>query len=354
MKVIFLADSVSTQQTGIHYYGLQMLHSALRDYPQHDYTVIATETIPSLDMRQYIVPCTQWNFRLRQVWQIPKLIRRLKPDLVIELAHFGPFRLPPKIKRATVIHDLTPVIFPKFHSRLSALSHRFLLPRILRKADYIIVNSRHTKNDLTSQYNLDPAKITVLYPKIQESKGSSLPNFDRLPSKYFLTVGTIEPRKNHLAIIKAFDAFCGENEDIHLVIIGKLGWKYQTFLNALRKAKNHHRIHFLEYVDRSTLWLAYQRAYAFIYASFYEGFGLPVYEAMSFGIPILVARNSSLIEISDRHGLHFEATQSDTLQDCMRKIAIPAIRDKYTALAKERYHELLMLHRKLPFLESLP
>ena len=351
MKVIFLADAVSTQRTGIHYYGLQMLHSALRDYPHNDYALVATETIPSLDMRQYIIPCTKWNLRWRQLWQIPKLIRRLKPNLVIELAHFGPFRLPPEIKRATVIHDLTPVIFPKYHSRLSALSHRFLLPGILRKADHIIANSCHTRNDLTSQYDLDPSKITVLYPKIQESKETSLPNLGQLPSKYFLTVGTIEPRKNHLAIIKAFDAFCSENEDIHLVIIGKLGWKYQAFLDALQTAKNHHRIHFLEYVDRSTLWHAYQRAYAFIYASFYEGFGLPVYEAMSFELPVLVARNSSLVEISGGHGLHFEAAQSDTLHNCMRKIAIPATRDKYAALAKERYHEICNLHRKLPFLD---
>ena len=355
MKIIFLGDSIATQQTGIHYYGQQLVQSALEQYPDNQYSIVLPEADGSLGMEEILVPLKgrgAWYLRYRQLVTIPKILRKLKPDMVVELAHFGPFSLPSDIKRVTVIHDLTPLLFPEFHSLLSTWMHRLLLPQIIKRADYLLVNSLHTGKDLMSRYPSAKVKTHTFYPKVIGPQ-KSIPQANNAKERpYFLTVGTIEPRKNHLTILKAFESFCQSNTDFDLVIIGREGWMNSSFKTSLINSPFQTRIHYKSYVDRDTLWQNYRNAHAFIFASFYEGFGLPVLEAMSFGLPLIVANNSSLSELVAGHGLMFQANLPHELQACLDQMLDETTRKELCEKSSRRYQALENKNRSLDFLGS--
>jgi len=354
MKIIFLGDSIATQKTGIHYYGVQLVHLITKQHPEHQYAIVLPAQDPQFNFQQIIVPVrkgSQWHLRLRQLWTIPKMVQRENPDMVIELAHFGPFGLSNRIKRVTVIHDLTPILFPKFHGPLSVWVHRLLLPFILKKAHHLLVNSNYTKRDLANLYQVPADKMTVVYPQIVLPKtGATIVNPISLPKPYFLTVGTIEPRKNHLTILKAFELFCETNAEYNLVIAGKKGWMSKPFFQAYEKSKVKDRILLTGYISRTTLWQYYRHAHAFVFASYYEGFGLPVLEAMSFGLPLIVVDNPSVIEIAKSYALFFDAENVDLLSAHLMKSTNEDLRDALQKKSKARYQLLCRSKKELDFL----
>ena len=354
MRIIFLGDSIATQRTGIHYYGRQLVQSALTDYPMHEYSIVLPKADGHFEMEEIIVPLKErgaWYMRFRQLVTIPSLLRKLHPDMVIELAHFGPFRLPSAIARVTIIHDLTPLLFPEFHSFLSSWMHKLLLPGIVKRADHIVVNSNCTGRDLTRIYPAAEGKVLTFYPRIiGPDKSEGRLEKEQPDRPYFLTVGTIEPRKNHLTILRAFESFCQKNENYDLIIVGKEGWKNQAFFESIATSAFRDRIQYRSYIDRATLWQLYQNAYAFIFASFYEGFGLPILEAMSFGLPVIVANNSSLRELVDGHGLLFQADRPQELLKCMNQVLDLALHQKLIDKSIRRYQAIEGKYRSLDFL----
>jgi len=308
MKVIFLGDSISSQQAGIHYYGLQLVKRIVDQYPEHTYCIISTSYIQELSIVQKVVPVNRkipGHLRWRQLFVLPKIIREMQPDLVIELAHFGPFNLGSQIRRITVVHDLTPILFPEFHPYLSVLMHRLLFPRIIRKADFLIVNSVQTKSDLIELLDVNPESVYVAEPQIEDSLQEEVEE-EASAEKYFLTVGTREPRKNQIVILKAFEMFCENHDHGRLVIVGKKGWKNEGFERAYGSSPVRNRIELKGYLDRNSLLRLYRGAFAFIQSSIYEGFGIPMIEAQAFGLPLIVARNPSVPEEVANNSILFD------------------------------------------------
>ena len=327
MHIIFLGDSICTQNTGIHFYGIQLVNRIIKNLHGHEYSIVFPHYNPEFNIRQIIIPEKRWlpfHLRFRQLITIPRRINKLKPDVVIELAHFGPFFLSLGIKRITVIHDLTPVIHPEFHNILSVLMHRLLLPGILRRTDKIIVNSNNTKSDVIKRYGIRESKIEVVYPKlrapivdVQYSKRPLLPAVKR---PFFLSVGTIEPRKNQITVIRAFEKFCERNDEYYLVIAGKKGWKNKSFFEYYKGSTYKDKIILTGYISREALWGLYSHAFAFVFASKYEGFGLPVLEAQFFGLPLLLSRIPVMEEVAAYAALYFDPLDSDELSSCMHSI----------------------------------
>lgn len=334
-KVVFLADCLVTQKAGIHFYAKQFIKRIIRQYPQNQYFTVLPYPYGEIDTTEIIVPIRAWlpfHFRLRYFTSIPKAVSKLKPDLVIELAHFGPFRLDDSIKKLTVIHDLTPIMFPEWHDRLSTNMHKLLLPKILKHADGIVTNSIQTKNDVLKYLPETKDKIAVAYPKIIKEKSEVEINNNNLNTgeKYLLAVGTIEPRKNYGLLIKAFAKLAKIHSDIKLRIVGYKGWKSKDFFSLIQRSSFKDRIILEGYTSEQRLQSLYMEAHAFVFPSLYEGFGLPLLEALSFGLPIVCSDLETSKEICADSAFYFPKNNEHELM----KILIELLKDSFDRKAQ--------------------
>ncbi len=338
MKIVILADSITTQSSGIHYYGIQFIERLISTFPENEYHIIATKEITNFKIKHTIVPLNKFPFhlRFRQLFLFPKLIKKIKPDHVIELAHFGPFRLDKRIKRSTVIHDLTPINFPQFHTRLSNWMHRLLLPGLIKKADTLIVNSTLTKSDVHNYKAISKGKTSIIFPTInipKETKKGKYVNED-----YILTVGTIEPRKNYELILEGFKNIGKQNDKIKLIIVGSMGWKMEHFEKLIDEHPYKERIIITGFVSREELWSYYQNAKLFIFATHYEGFGIPILEACYHGLPLVLSKLSTSEEIAENAAEYFEKNNAE---DLSKRVV--------TILSQSKKREIMSVESKKQF-----
>jgi len=338
MKIVILADSISTQSSGIHYYGVQFVERLIREFPSNDYHLIATKKLEQFEIPQTIIPLKNFplNLRLRQIFSIPKVVKKLKPDHVIELAHFGPFGLDSNIKRTTVIHDLTPIYFPAYHSSFSHWMHKLLMPGFIKKADSLIVNSSLTKEDVIKFEASSHSKLNTIFPDIDIP--NSTQKAEHAQGKYLLTVGTIEPRKNYKLLIEAFKSIGDNDKEVKLIIVGKMGWKMDELQNLIDQHPHKDRIIITGFIIREELWSYYKNASVFVFASNYEGFGIPVLEACYHGLPLLLSDVPTSAEIAETAAIYFNKESSKELSD--KAIVLLASNENLVErakLSKERY-----------------
>ncbi|MFZ5559609.1 MAG: glycosyltransferase family 4 protein [Patescibacteria group bacterium] len=238
-----------------------------------------------------------------------------------------------KSKLIVIFYDLSFVRFPEFFSLPKLLWHKFIYPRKqAQKADLVITISRSTKDDLINLYKIKPEKIKVIYPGIDEKFRPVKRNEPalikikekyKLPDKFILYFGTIEPRKNLLGLIRAFEQIKEEKDlsplqiqwrgfeglvkekqkektdlsDLKLVIAGSRGWLYKEVFKKVKDSLFGKDIIFTGFVEEEDKPYLYNLADVFVYPSFFEGFGLPPLEAMACGVPTIVSNKSSLPEV---------------------------------------------------------
>ena len=203
-----------------------------------------------------------------------------------------PFFCKSKTKLILTVHDLIPLIFPQYHNLRRNIYFRLFLKPALTRADKIIAVSNNTKADLIKYFHLSEAKIKVIHlgvdNKFKPTINKEILIKYNLPTDYLLFVGTLEPRKNLERLIQAYNSLHITQK---LVIVGKKGWDYKKLLK-------HKNIQFTDYVEEKDLPAIYSQAKLFIYPSLYEGFGLPVLEAMACGCPTITSNLSSLPEVA--------------------------------------------------------
>jgi len=306
MHIVILADAVDNQNAGIHVYTKNLIENLVKLDSQNKYTFIHSKDNGFFTgQNHYIVPRGNYpgGESVRRLFKIPRLIRRLDADVVLEPCHIGPFRLPKNVKRIVTIHDLTSILFPEFHTTRKKLIHKLLLKRSIKKADLILTPSETTKNDIENLY-APKGKIKVV--PLAANKPEQIPFGNPYPP-YLLYIGTIEPRKNIETLI---DAFLEMDIKEKLIIAGQNGWKNEELLKKLK----HPRILFKGPVTEEQKAQLYKNAKAFIYPSIYEGFGLPPLEALSYGIPVICSSGGSLKEIFQDQALLFSPKDKEKLK----------------------------------------
>ena len=226
----------------------------------------------------------------------------------IDLFHAPNFVLPPAGNAVSVVtvHDLAFLTHPECaDARLRAYLTR-AVPDAVRRADLILTDSRQTKADVASHFGIADERIQVVHggvgsafaPATEEEITSARQTYG-LNRPYVLAVGVIEPRKNLPRLIDAFSQFQDAAGDSHdLVIVGGRGWLCDATFERAAASPVHDRIRFTGYVPDAPLTALYTGADAFAYVSLYEGFGLPVLEAMACGAPVICSDNSSLPEFA--------------------------------------------------------
>ena len=326
-RIAILAEALDNQNAGIHVY-LKNLLSGLKTLNNNEYVLIRMQEssvdygLESLILKPWPIP---GYLLFRKLVHLPLFLRKYKFDAVIEPAHFGPFFLRKETKRITVIHDLTPILFPQFHPLHSVILHKILLKGVLKRADLVITNSHNTSKDLIDYYPAVESKIRMVYPAInpifKKTWDPEVLKSYKITEDYFLSVGTFEPRKDHLTIVKAFELYKKANPDSKqkLVMAGRRGWKSRSLFQCINKSPYKKEIIILLNVQTDHLPVLYSHCSAFIYASIYEGYGFPVMEAHNCGARCIVAKNSSLEEVAERFAHFINTGKINQLTDLLCK-----------------------------------
>jgi glycosyltransferase involved in cell wall biosynthesis len=239
--------------------------------------------------------------RLRLPLTVERLVGRL------DVLHAPDFVLPPTRARTILtVHDLTFMVRPE---SADARLRRYLMaavPRSLRRADRVLVDSLATAADLERLLGVAGPHVRLLYPgvdpRFQPLPASAIEPVRAelgLPAHFLLFVGTLEPRKNVPRLIAAFAQVAADPQyaDLHLVIAGRRGWLYDEIFAAVERLGLHTRVQFLDFVADQQLPALYNLARAFVYPSLYEGFGFPALEALACGTPVVTANVASLPEV---------------------------------------------------------
>ena len=253
--------------------------------------------------------------------QWPARVRRLRPD-----AFFGPAgQLPLRdVGCPTVItvHDLAIYLNPDWFPGRQPLSTRLVVPRSLSRADVVIAVSNNTARDLEDLFGVPPSMIEVV-PHGVSSRFRPLDSEDlaiaraklKLPERFILFVGTIEPRKNLGTLLEAW-AMLSDRPD--LVIVGAWGWRYERIKEQLGRLGD--RVHHVEGIDPAELPAVYNLARVLAHPAWYEGFGFPPLEAMACGTPVVVSDRSSLPELVGDAGLVAAADDPEAWRGALEKV----------------------------------
>jgi glycosyltransferase involved in cell wall biosynthesis len=272
--------------------------------------------------------------------------RRVATDLKLDLLHypnqFGGAMLPASIRRIVTLHDLTPIVVPAFHPRRRVYGYKLLMLPAIRAASHVIVDSNHTRKDLIARGIVPEQKVTAVPLAASDIfKPTELrPDFParyNLPDRFILSVGVLEPRKNHAALMEALRLLHSNGEKVGLVAVGRRGWRWKNPADDPKYAHLREFCRVVVDVPDADLPEFYNRALVFAYPSFYEGFGLPVLEAMACGTPVVASNTSSLPEVAGDAALLVDPNDPAGLAArLLELIRNPQMREKMISAGKQQ------------------
>jgi len=264
---------------------------------------------------------------LWEIWfdyTLPKQLKKDKIDLFISFD--GYCSLNTDVPQIVCVHDIAfehnKTWTPKLHYQYM---HHYT-PLFLEKADRIITVSEFSKQDIIRCFNVDENKIEVIYNASSIVEDSNVQSDRKIESPYFLFIGAVHPRKNVLNLIKAFELFKQKNKnDIKLAIVGRNAWLNQSLHHYIKESAIKDDIIWYEKIDEQTKIQLLQDAYCLTFLSHFEGFGIPLVEAMQYGLPIICSDNSALPEIAKDAAIYAPSNDVDAISKQMERIVADKI-----------------------------
>ncbi|RYE29097.1 MAG: glycosyltransferase family 1 protein [Sphingobacteriaceae bacterium] len=309
-RIGFDAKRAYLNKTGLGNYSRGVIEALAELFPENEYHLYTTRIGGEFGTHFFGLLKTVWVHLPKQnafksLWRSSGIVQDLLRDQ-IQLYHGLSQELPfgikkSRIKTVVTIHDLIYLKYPEYFGLINRKIYEWKARYACKTADLVIAVSEQTKTDLIHNFNLNPHKIKVVYqscdPIFRNLKNNKVKEALRvkynLPQQFILNVGTIETRKNLLLAVKALKNIPAE---VKLVVVGR-ETKYATLIkNYLVKEALHNRVLFLHHVLFEDLPVIYQLASVFVYPSRYEGFGIPILEALCSGTPVVAATGSCLEE----------------------------------------------------------
>lgn len=266
------------------------------------------------------------------------------PRLTKNSTLWSPSTTGPLLKSNQVIttHDLSPMDHPEWFSKKFAVWYNFIIPRIAKTAAHILTDSQFSKDRILHHCQVHSSKVTVIPlgvdPRFfQFSKAGSKEKLSLPSQKYFLSLGSLEPRKNLKKLLEAWSLAAAKiDADIFLVIAGEIGSSH-IFSKMNFDQKLLSRVHFTGRVSDADLPGLYTSALGFVYPSLYEGFGLPPLEAMAAGVPVLASNSTSIPEVVGQSGILFNPTNIEEISTSIIEVASDeSLRKKLVKSGTER------------------
>ncbi len=274
-------------------------------------------------------------FGPRKMWTqfalpVKLFLERPKPDVFFTPSHYAP-RLSPSPTVISIM-DVAYLKFPEYFAERDLYQLKSWTAYSVKKASHIITISNSSKDDILKEYGVPTDKVSVVYPGIKGITTLSphiyamneLKNKYSISDTYVLSVGTLQPRKNTARLIEAFAKIKTSkdyaNKALDLVVVGKKGWLYEEILAAPEKFGVVDSVKFLDFVSDEDLEQLYKNANCYVLPSLYEGFGLPVLEAMKYDCPVITSNVSSLPEAAGDAALFVDPTDVDAIAKNIRKL----------------------------------
>ena len=253
----------------------------------------------------------------------PLITRKLKIDVFWGPRHHLPLFLPFSMGTVLTVHDLVYRFYPETMALPNLLVERLLLRRSVQRAHVVITDTRSTAADITAEFQTAPEKVRPIYlgtPRLPKTANHRSEVGFSLPSRFFLFVGTLDPRKNFRRILQAFRLLDPVRHNVHLVIAGGAGWKNKDVLEWMGGSEMRSHIHVRGYVPLDLLAFYYERALGLVFPSLYEGFGFPILEAMSCGTPVITSNVSCLKEVAGDAALLIDPLDIPGLTAAMKQV----------------------------------
>lgn len=317
------------QLEGYGYFIKEVFSRLSMQHPEHQFYFLfdrpfSSEFIFSANITPLVLSPPARHPLLWKYWYDVKVsycLKRIKADVFVSPSGFC--SLTTKVPQCLVIHDLGFIHHPDSYKKSHTFFYRRYTPKFLKKVQRIATVSEFSKSDIVQQYNINANKIDVVYSAAREIfKPCSIQQQALLKEKYtdgkefFLYVGAIHPRKNLINLLKAFSIFKKrQRSNMKLVLAGRLAWKNDEFLKLYRTYKYKDDVALTGYITEDELADLTSSAYALVYPSSFEGFGVPVLEAMQSAVPALTSSNSAMQEITEEAALYFNATDSADIAD---------------------------------------
>lgn len=303
----------------------------VNDHPQNEFIFIFDREfderfIFSKNIKPVVLGPPARHPLLWKLWydiKIPAVLKKHKADVFVSCD--GSCSLTTKIPQCIVIHDLGFLHFPEFYKRSHAAYYKRNTPRFLKKANSIVTVSEFSKQDIISFYKTDTSHIDVVYNGVkkifhaltEDEKQGTKKKYTN-GKEYFVYAGAIHPRKNLINLLKAFSVFKKKQQSgMKLVIAGRFAWKYQSFLEQLKTYKYRNDVVMTGYLEEEELVKVIGSAYALVYPSLIEGFGVPLLEAMRCKVPVITSVHSSMQEIAKEAALYFDPHDHNDIADKM-------------------------------------
>ncbi len=282
------------------------------------------------------------KFLWSQIFLPIHLYFRTNIDVYFAPAHYAPRYCPFPI--VVTIHDLSFFYFPQEFRKKDLFQLKNWTSYSLDIASTVIAVSKTTKKDIRHFYSLPESRVHVVYngfeKNVDKHKSTIIEDLQLQKNKFLLYVGTLQPRKNVPTLIKAFKLFHEKNPEFKLVLVGKKGWLYDSIFEEVKTQGLSETVIFTDYIPDADVSELYKNALCFVMPSLYEGFGIPILEAMAHNCPVISSHTSSLPEIGGDACLYFDAKdEKDLLQDIERLYEDKDLAKKLIQKGKERIKE---------------
>ncbi|MGH2506590.1 MAG: glycosyltransferase family 4 protein [Ktedonobacteraceae bacterium] len=339
MRIALDYTAAIRQGAGIGQYVRSLVHAMLEQDAHNRYTLLTSGRATN----EHPFPCAE-NVRGRNLmlsdrylnilwyrWHVPILANYVTGP--VDIYHGLDFVLPPlskKIRKVVTIHDLAFLEHPETAFPTVAVYLNKVVPEAVTRADVVVAVSQTTKQSLITHYHTPAEKIVVIPcgvgPQFQRVTDSVILEGIRskfaLQQPFIFCVGTLQPRKNHLGLIRAFHEMQQNKPNpLILVIAGDKGWMYEETQNLVKELKLEEKVRFLGRIGEHELIVLYSLAEMFAYPSFIEGFGIPPLEAMACGVPVITSNTSSLPEVAGDAALLVDPHDVHSIADALRRVA---------------------------------
>ena len=336
---------------GIGWFEYQILKRWVANYPQHRFFFIfdrpySNDFVFENNVTPIILGPPARHPILWYIWyewQIPRLLKRLDADIFLSFDTYTSVRA--KVKKMTAIHD---VAFALFDNQMDSLSQRFLryfTPKYIACSDAIVTVSDRTAEDLVNYYKCPKEKIVIAHNAPSEVyKPLSAEIINEFKQRhtdgndFFVYVGSIHPRKNVINILRSFEIFKGKHKtNYKLILIGRMAWKYDTEKEFLDQMQYRSDVILVPHSNPENIakWVA--SATALILVSHYEGFGVPLVEAMACHVPVITSNIPPMSSIAGQSGIHVSPHDANELAEAMNTFSSnPEYRDQCIEVGREK------------------
>jgi len=325
-------------RVGSNQYAFELLKSIHKLDKAHQWLVYLRDR-PLSDMPQ---EKENWSYRIigpRKFWTRFRLpfdlfFHQPRPDLFFSPGHYSPWFLPMPL--VVSIMDLGYLRFPKQFTKSIFFQLKYWSKASIKKATHLLAISQATKNDIIRYYQIDPGKVTVTYPgydekefdpkKVKDEEIKKVREKYRINKNYILFLSTLKPNKNIEGLLEAFVILRKnpqiKKQKLQLVIAGRKGWLFESIFVKVKELNLKKEVVFTDFIPEEMVPALIKGARVFVFPSFWEGFGIPVLEAMALGTPVVVSSAGSLPEIVAQAGLVINPHKPEKIAGAMERILL--------------------------------